>query len=308
MTPFEIAKRLTAMGVPTYSNEEVWSKRTVYGIITNPTYMGKVRWNNRMTIKTMIDGTLKNIKSDTSDTDQYMLYDGKHKKHALVDEETFRKISSRMNKDKTNSNHKLMNPLAGLLVCQKCGKSIGYKGYKNKQGKYSSPRYAHVPSTTGCKVKSALYTDVLNAVIYGLKMYIEDFEVKIEATPDFDEQLVDRKIELLNKELSKIKRKLDKLFAAWEDEDINDNEFVERKAVHNARIENIKDEIEALEYSIPERDEYEQSIVMLSDALNALKDPNIEADIKNEYIKRIVSKIEYSRENNEEFILDIHLH
>lgn len=308
MTPFEIAKRLTAMGVPTYNNEEVWSKRTVYGIITNPTYMGKVRWNNRMTIKTMVDGTLKTIKSDTSDTDQYMLYDGKHKKHALVDEETFGKISSRLNKDKTNSNHKLMNPLAGLLVCQKCGKSIAYKGYKNKKGKYSSPRYAHVPSTIGCKVKSALYTDVLNAVIHGLKMYIEDFEMKIESVPDFDEQLVERKLELLNKEASKIKRKLSKLFAAWEDEDITGNEFAERKAIHNARLESIMDEIESLEYSIPERDEYQQSIVMLSDALNALKDPDVDAAIKNEYIKRIVSKIEYSRENNEEFILDIHLY
>lgn len=308
MTPYDIAVRLTAMGVPTYNGDEAWNRRTIYGILDNPTYTGKVRWNNRMTIKTMVNGELKSIKSYTSDTDQYMLYEGKHKKHALVDEKTFKYIQTRIHSDKTNSNNKLVNPLAGLLVCQKCGKSIAYKGYKNTKGKYNSPRYVHVQSVIGCKVKSALYTDVIDAVAHGLKMYIEDFEVKIESLPDFDEHLIERKIELLNKEMAKIKRKLSKLFTAWEDEDINDNEFVERKAVHNARIENIKDEIESLEYSIPERDEYEQTITMLSDALNALKDPNLDADIKNEYVKRIVSKIEYSRENKEEFILDIYLH
>ena len=47
---------------------------------------------------------------------------------------------------------------------------------------------------------------------------------------------------------------------------------------------------------------------IVDDALEALKDPDLDAEIKNEYVKRIVSRIEYSRENNDEFILDIYLH
>lgn len=308
MTPFEIATRLTTMGVPTYSNEEIWSRRTVHGILNNPTYMGKVRWNNRMTIKTMVNGELKSIKSDTTDTEQYMLYEGKHKKHALVDEETYKKLQTKIHKDRSNSKHKLVNPIAGLLVCKKCGKSIMYRGYKNTKGKYCAPRYAHTPSTIGCKVKSAYATDVIDAVVHGLKMYIDDFEYKIDNLPDVDEQLVNEKLDVLNAELRKIEKKLAKLFSAWENDDITDNEFVERKAVHNHRIENIKDEIESLEYSIPERLEYDETVLRLSDAMDALLQPELEAEIKNEYIKRIVRKIEYSRENNEEFILDIYLH
>lgn len=308
MTSFDIAKRLTAMGVPTYTNEEVWNRQTVYGILNNPTYMGKVRWNNRMTIKTMVDGKLKSQVSYMSDSEQYMLYEGKHKKHALVDEEGFNLIQTKIHSDRTNSKHKLVNPIAGLLHCKKCGKSIAYKGYKNNSGKYSAPRYVHSPSTTGCKVKSAYYTDVINAVIHGLKMYIDDFESKIDNLPDYEEEVVNEQIAVLTAELKKIDKRLEKLFNAWENEDVTDNEFVKRKAVHNQRIESIKNEIEILEYSIPERDEYEETVVKLSDALDSLLHPDLDAEIKNNYIKKIVSRIEYSRENDDEFILDIYLH
>ena len=59
LTTFEIAKRLTAMGVPTYKEDGEWSKDTVKEYLMNPVYTGKVRWNNRMRIKTMVNGELK---------------------------------------------------------------------------------------------------------------------------------------------------------------------------------------------------------------------------------------------------------
>ena len=62
-----------------------------------------------------------------------------------------------------------------------------------------------------------------------------------------------------------------------------------------------------LEDSIPEKEEYEEKILMLSDALNALLDDTLDAEVKNEYLKQIVNTIEFSRENNEEFILDVFL-
>ena len=45
----------------------------------------------------------------------------------------------------------------------------------------------------------------------------------------------------------------------------------------------------------------------LSDALDSLLDENIDADIQNEYLKQIIDNIEFSRENNKEFILDVFL-
>ena len=77
--------------------------------------------------------------------------------------------------------------------------------------------------------------------------------------------------------------------------------------MNTERIESIKSQIVDLENSIPEKEEYEEKIMGLSDALNALKDDTLDADIKNVYLKSIIEKIEYSRENKDEFILDIYI-
>ena len=112
----------------------------------------------------------------------------------------------------------------------------------------------------------------------------------------------------MNKEITKIKRKLSKLFDSWEDDGITDNEFVERKAIHNERIAKIKQQIEELEYAVPEKEEYQETVILLSEALKAITDDSLDADIKNEYLKRIIGTIDFSRENASEFILDINLH
>ena len=307
ITAFKIAERLTNMGIPTYYGEQGWSKETIKTFLTNPTYMGKVRWNDRMTVKIMIDGKLKATRPRSSHSDHFMLYDGKHKKHAIVDEETFKKASSRFHSDRTKSGLKLVNPLAGLLYCPKCNKTMAYQGYKHRKDSVA-PRYTHRQNAERCNVKSVLVEDVINAVVHALKLYIEDFEVKIDGTPDIDENSIAKQIESLEKEIRKIKRTLGKLFTAWENEDITDNEFVERKAIHNERIANIEKQMEDLESAIPEREEYEEKVILLSEALTAIKDGSLDAEIKNEYLKRIIDRIDFSRENNSEFILDFYLH
>ena len=125
--------------------------------------------------------------------------------------------------------------------------------------------------------------------------------------PSVNKNTVASQIAALNKELSNTQKRLSKLFEAWEDGHISNNEFVDRKAVNNEKIENIKNQIEELENTIPEKEELENKTVLLSDALNALTDDSVEAKDKNIYLKQIVDKIEYSRENEKEFILDITL-
>ena len=304
LTPGEICSKLFAMGVPTYSGEPEWSVATIKTIIANPTYKGKVRWNDRMQVKMLVDGELVTSRPRSNHSDHYMEYDGKHKKYALVDEETFEAASSKLYSDKTKSNLKLKNCLAGILVCAKCKKKMRYLDYAERQN--SAPRFLHKVSKV-CKVKSAVAQDVINAIKHALKLYIEDFEVKIDNLPNVDENSIVAQMEALQAELRKTERKLAKLFDAWEDDAITNNEFVKRKAVNNEKIENIHRQMDELESSIPEKEEYEETIMKLSDALESLSDDCLDADVKNEYLKRIIDRIEFSRENDTEFILDIFL-
>lgn len=304
MTAWEIAKKLTLMGIPTYTGEAEWSRATVKTILTNQTYTGKVRWNDRMQVKTMVNGELITSRPRSNHSDHFMLYDGKHLEHALVDEETFKAASARYYSDKTKSNLKLKNILAGLLCCQKCGKAMVYQDYATKPT--VKPRYMHQQSQL-CKVKSVLAEDVLKAVVHSLRLYIEDFECKVDNLPDVDENTILSQMDALQAELRKAEKKLSKLFDAWEDETISDNEFVQRKAVNVQKIENIKQRMKELEESIPEKEAYQETIMLLSDALNALLDEGLDAEVKNNYLKQIIEKIEFSRENGDEFILDVFL-
>lgn len=304
MSAGKIARKLTAMGVPTYSGYKEWSMSTIKTILTNPTYTGKVRWNDRMRVKTMKDGELVTSRPRSNHTDHYMLYDGKHKEYALVDEETFKAASAKFHSDKTKANLKLQNPLAGILICAECKKAMCYNGYTKKPD--TAPRILH-PQSTVCKVKSALLTDVLNAVVHSLKLYIEDFEMKVDNLPDVDENSILAQMDALQKELTKTERKLSKAFDDYEDGVYTANEFVQRKAKHNAKIESIKKQMFELEDTIPEKEEYTEKIIKLSDALDNLLDETLDAEVKNVYLKSIIDRIEFSRENNEEFILDVYL-
>ena len=303
ISPRKIAERLDAMGVPTYSGDPEWSGATIKTILTNPTYTGKVRWNDRMQVKTMKNGELVTSRPRSNHTDKFMLYDGKHKDYALVDEETFKAASSKFYSDRTKADFKLQNPLAGIMVCQKCQKMMQYQAYKNKT---AAPRYLHRQSKV-CKVKSAFADDVMKAIAHSLKLYIEEFEMKVDNLPDVNENTILQQMEGLQRKAAQVKKKLSKAFDDYEDGVYTANEFVERKAKHNATLETLQKQMDELENSIPEKEEFEEKIMYLSDALDSLLDEGLDAEVKNEYLKRIVDKIEFSRENDEEFILDVYL-
>lgn len=299
MTPGETARKLTTLGVPTYTGDEEWSIATIKTILQNPTYCGKVRWNDRMTIKSMVDGKIVSSRPRSTHTQHYMEYEGKHP--GIVTEELFKEAQKGFYSDKTRSDKELKNPLSGLLVCQKCGYALVYSA-----GKLDRPRVLHRQSQL-CKVKSAALSDVLAAFIHGLKMYLEDFELKIDNQPDVDENEIAQQISILEKEKRKIEKTLDKIFDEYEAGVYTANEFVKRKAKHNDRMATIDKEIIELQNAIPEKVEYEEKIVYLHDAIDMLTDDEIPAKLKNELLKKFIQKIEFSRENNDEFALDIYL-
>lgn len=46
-------------------------------------------------------------------------------------------------------------------------------------------------------------------------------------------------------------------------------------------------------------------IVSLQTAIASIKDTSISAKLKNQYLKQVIDRIEFSRDNHFEFILDI---
>lgn len=296
LSTWKIATKLESMGVPTHQGGE-WSPETVRGILTNVHYIGKVKWFDHVRIKSMVNNELKT--QVVRKTEKYVEFEGKH--DPLIDVEVFNKVQNRFHAPKVKRNHELQNVLAGIMSCEKCGKAMRYQ-----RSSHAKPRFVH-PTSKRCKVKSALVDDVMDAVIASLKMHIEDFEIKVDSKPLVDESSVRTQITALEAEQRRLGNKKMKLFDQWEDADITANEFAERKAYLNSKIDTIKNQIKELESAIPEQEEYQEKLYGLHEALDMLKDDSIDNETKNEFLKKIIRTIKFSRENDYEFILDVFL-
>jgi hypothetical protein len=145
----------------------------------------------------------------------------------------------------------------------------------------------------------------MNALVHSLKLYIEDFQVKADNLPDVDENTVLAQLQAVEKKILAVKKKLAKAFDDYEEGIYTANEFIERKAKHNATLESLERQMIELENSIPEKEEYEEKIIMFTEALDSLLDEDLDAEVKNEYLKRIIKRIEFSRGADDEFILDV---
>lgn len=293
-----VVNRLHALGVPGPRGGK-WSTPTIRQLLRNPVYIGKIKWRERVKLKTMDeDGEVKT--KLVRYTDQYMEYDGKH--DGIVDPELFARAVKRFPNPRLKRKHYLVNSLAGILKCQKCGMTMRYKPFPN--GKH---RVTHDGKKYGCGVKSALLSDVMDALKYALKLHIEDFEAKISSNDLTNEEDVKKEISIIQTELRKIESRKSKLFDGWESGAITDNEFVERKAVLSERIENMKNQILELESSIPEEIDYQDKIVSLHQVIDLLGDSTINANDMNLFLKKVIERIDFSRENTNEFILDVYL-
>lgn len=299
MTPGEIARKLTAMKVPTYLGDPEWSNASVKTILQNPTYNGKVRWNDRMVVKTIEDGKVKRQRPRSNHTSHYMEYDGMHK--AIVDDEIWAKAQGHFYHDKTKFNNELKNAFAGLLVCQKCQKSMIYNGYTTKPT--VQPRILHRQSTV-CGCKSVFYDDVMNAMVDALLKEIEDCECMAMIGKKKDESAIEEQIHLLEKEKKSIEKKLSKIFDDYEEGIYTPNEFIERKTKHNERLAVINKQLEELSEEAEAPAPHEK-IYMLHDAIRLLQDPDVSAKTKNKFLKSFIEKIEYSS-TEDKFRLDVY--
>jgi DNA invertase Pin-like site-specific DNA recombinase len=120
---FLIAQRLDSLGIkPAVAKH--WSRSSIKDILTNPTYIGKVRWQWRKVNKVIENGKIVEHRPKRK-PDEYMLIDGLHP--AIISDETFysaQKILNTKYIPPVASNKDIKNPLARLITCNKCGATM----------------------------------------------------------------------------------------------------------------------------------------------------------------------------------------
>ena len=125
--PSEIASTLDKMHIKPVNggSNGHWSEHSLRDILSNPIYLGKIRWKDRKVVKKVKDGHLVSSQPKNKDINDVILVNGLHE--AIITEEQFKK-AEQMRKNKcfapVPSCYNMKNPLSGVVYCSKCGKSM----------------------------------------------------------------------------------------------------------------------------------------------------------------------------------------
>lgn len=290
-----ICKHLDELNIKPPKGEH-WSPPAMKDMLENIHYIGKVKWNWRKTIAVVEDSEIIMTRPKAR-IGEYLIYEGRH--DGIVSEELFNRVQEvRGTKTREKPKTKIRNPLAGIIYC-KCGRAMSLRTYKANKG---LPRLI-CDGQTYCKSGSCLFDEMIDRVATILEECIEDFEVRLQNDTGDSAKLHAKLIKRLEKKLKELDAKE---LAQWEAQAHPDESQRMPPHIFKQLNENLQKEREEVKQalckayeSIPDPVDYEEKIKHFQDALDALKDPEVEAKEKNRLLKLCIDRIEYHRDKPE---------
>ncbi|MGM9682016.1 MAG: zinc ribbon domain-containing protein, partial [Eubacteriales bacterium] len=220
------------------------------------------------------------------------LFDGKHKGIISVEQfEKAREITESLKKAPAKLNTEMINPFAGILVCADCGRKMKYQHYPDIR----ISRFMHVRSLK-CHKKSLSVSIVTDAIVDALLAHIDDCKIKIDQDNEQAELIRHRAaIDAMEAELARLEKQKRRLFDSWEAEDgmYTKDEFIERKQRYAVAIDNIKKQIREAKETTPEPVNFDEQITNLHAMIECIRNPNIPAKEKNDFLKQFIDVIKY---------------
>lgn len=288
-----ICRRLEELGVKTKTGGKFWRPYQIFAMLENVHYIGCVRWNWRKTIKIIEDQEIRKLRPKAK-VDEYLVFEGKH--DGIISEEQFYKAREIKGKrHRTKQDLTLKNPFSGIMYC-KCGAKMGYNTYRKKDVEYAPPKLV-CNNQVHCKSGSVVFDEIYRDVCSTIRDCIKDFQLRIKNNKDDSFKLHK---DLVDRMETKLKELEAKEIRQWEDQydpevamppeifkKLNQKLLAEKEEIQKA-LAKAKD-------SIPKQVDYKEELLKFEDALDALEDPDVDAKLKNQYLKNIIDKIEYER-------------
>lgn len=280
-----ISRHLNASGIST-RHGGIWVSSRVGTIVSNPVYKGFVRFGytkQRVVARDGMKLVKKTVKSKEGD---YILAKGVHE--PLVSEEQWEMANRKafegvpVKRDKA-----IKNPLAGLIVCGRCGRALIRQDVVNKYGDHY-PRLHHAYNTE-CQCKSVRLDYVVECLCDALKQVASDLETGI-----IECGVNPAEIESVERCLASEERRLDKLMELFYADAITISEFKSRRAASNDLIKRMTAKRDELLSKNVDKGEI---VFSTHEALSLLCDPSVSAEKKNDTLKAFIERIEYEEIN-----------
>lgn len=279
-----IARELNRSGIPT-RHGRTWCSSRIGTILSNPVYKGWVRYGYRRQRAVSRDGLRFVKRTVVSAEGDYVLARGVHE--ALVSEDEWERAQGAFEAVPVQRDRAIKNPLAGLVYCGKCGRAMVRQVVTNKYGsRYERLRHAY---NTTCGCRSADLGDIVDSLCEALARAAEDVELGV--TPcgvDPDE------LAAVERAIAEEDRKLDKLLELYYADAITVAELKQRRAASedlSRRLRERHDELTSRDV-----DPVEVSTTV-REAIRLLSGDEVSAEAKNDFLRRVVERVEYYRED-----------
>ena len=284
MTFYSIGRKLDAMGIKPRSGDS-WRDTTLRQMVSNHHYIGKVVWGKRKT-KTVIEDGIQVRKRPRQVDVGFAIEDGMHP--ALIDEETFIKANEkRRNNPRIIHDLVMSNPLAGVLVCAKCGHAMRRQPYN-----YADDRYKCVTYSPPC-MKSIKIKDVMDAVITSLEQEeLPNLKANLNAGKGNSAAIQQKILDGLIKQMAEYKAQEETQYELLETKKYTPELFEKRNSALREKMKQCEIQIDETRKTMPKPVDYAERIVTLENAIKALRDDSKSDEEKNKLLKKIVEKIE----------------
>ncbi len=283
-TPGQIYRELNRLMIPP-SKGKIWGRESVYLILKNVHYDGKVVFGRKKTTVVFENGkkVTKRLKQQPEDM---LIVEGKHQ--AIVDHETFELAQERLaGRAYTvpRTSKELSNPFAGLLRCPICGYTMTYHSGRGHRS-YNCKNYCSkvlTPRDLNHAVKTALLT-----------VHLPELEAKLENgdgnSMAIQKQLVDR----LEKQMADLRAQEAKQYDLLETGIYTNEVFLERNSALRVKISDCNNLLLEAKKNLPKAVDYEEKIRTLKEAVASLDDDTIPVDQKNRLLKAVIKEMVYT--------------
>ncbi|MCC8023144.1 MAG: recombinase family protein [Clostridiales bacterium] len=297
----EIVQALNQSGIPSRTGRP-WSASTVRGILSNPVYIGKLRWKWRPSEKQMEAGRLHTSRPRNPDC---MLVDGMHPGIIAPDVWQQAQPVPPSQQKKSAARRRVQNPLAGLIRCGLCGRPMQRRPFGAGQPD------ALVCATSGCPNVSASLSLVEARLLDAIGSWCEGIQISAGRPPENDTPLDNAR----QYRLSALQRQMERLYDLVEQEIYTREEFLHRKHRLDEQIEVFKQQQSASSQRNMQARKQKESLP----AADTLDIPALYQKLdtpkqKNAMLKTILHHADYLRteggrwhQNKDDFTLHIYM-
>lgn len=281
----KIANYLNNLNIKPRKNNK-WTDSSIRNILKSEAIKGYITWNKRKSEKKLQDGTLKTTRPLNKNP---ILVKGKHE--AIIDEETWNKVNQKIaskKTPKTKNKVTIKNPLAGLIICDKCQKKMIRRPY------YNGYPDTLICSTKNCKTVSSNLNLVENYIIISLQEYLKNYKYYLKTTPKPKE---DNTLKLIEKEIENTKKQIEKSYELVEEEIYTKEIFKKRINTLNKKLNSLNIEKNKLKKT-NNQTKYQKISSYVPKLEQVLKDYNQITNIeeKNLLLSSIIEKVIYIKD------------